>query len=78
MTAADIARELGLFVVPLPAGPVQGVARALARLPALPSVAEWVEAASHPAVMDTTRARTELGWAPRHSAREALRETFRS
>ncbi len=78
MTAAEVARELGLFVVPLPAGPVHGVARALARLPALPSVAEWVEAASHPAVMDTTRARTELGWAPRHSAREALRETFRA
>jgi nucleoside-diphosphate-sugar epimerase len=49
----------------------------LARLPLLPSVAEWVEAASHPAVMDTTRARTELGWTPRHTAREALRATLR-
>jgi nucleoside-diphosphate-sugar epimerase len=78
LTAADVAQELGLLAVPLPAGPVHGVARALARLPWLPSVVEWVEAASHPAVMDTTRAKTELGWTPRHSAREALRETFRA
>jgi nucleoside-diphosphate-sugar epimerase len=36
-----------------------------------------VEAISHPAVMDTTRARTELGWTPRYSALEALRDTLR-
>jgi nucleoside-diphosphate-sugar epimerase len=78
MTVAEVVRELGLFVIPLPAGPAHGLARALARLPALPTVAGWVEAASHPAVMDTTRAKNELGWTPRHSAREALRETFRA
>ena len=43
----------------------------------LPQVAEWVEAASHPALMDTTRARTELGWEPQWSAIEALRDTVR-
>lgn len=77
LTAADVARELGLLVIPLPAAPAHRVARAVARLPGLPSVAEWVEAASHPAVMDTARAKAELGWTPRHSARVALRETFR-
>jgi nucleoside-diphosphate-sugar epimerase len=78
LTAVDIARELGLLAVPLPAGPAHATARALARLPLLPAVAGWVEAMSHPAVMDTTRARTELGWRPRHSAREALRDTVRA
>ncbi len=53
-------------------------ARALSRLPFLPPVAEWVEAASHPAIMDTTKAREELGWRPRYTGLEALRATLRS
>jgi nucleoside-diphosphate-sugar epimerase len=77
VTATDIARELGVLPVPLPAGPVQAAARAIAGLPFLPPVAGWVEAASHPAIMDTTRAKQELGWAPRFTALEALRDTLR-
>ena len=46
-------------------------------LPFLPPVAQWVEAASHPAIMDTTRAKRELGWAPRFTALETLRDTLR-
>ena len=77
VTAADIARELGMLPLPLPAGPAQVTARAVAALPFLPPVAQWVEAASHPAIMDTTRAKRELGWAPRFTALEALRDTLR-
>jgi nucleoside-diphosphate-sugar epimerase len=77
LTAVDIARELGLWPVALPAGPVYATARLLAALPLLPSAAQWVEAASHPAIMDTARARQELGWAPQYSALEALRDTLR-
>jgi nucleoside-diphosphate-sugar epimerase len=77
VTAADIARELGLLPVPLPAGPAHVTARALAAMPFLPPAAEWVEAASHPAIMDTTRAKRQLGWVPRYSALETLRETLR-
>jgi nucleoside-diphosphate-sugar epimerase len=77
LTAADIARELGMLPVSVPAGPVQVAARAVAGLPFLPPVAGWVEAASHPAIMDTTRAKQELGWAPRFTGIEALRDTLR-
>ena len=77
VTGVDVARELGLRAVPFPGEPVAALARAVARLPYLPSAAQWVEALSHPAIMDTTKARTELGWAPRHSAIEALRSTIR-
>jgi nucleoside-diphosphate-sugar epimerase len=76
VTATDIARELGMLPLPLPAGPAQVTARAIAALPFLPPVAEWVEAASHPAIMDTTRAKQELGWAPRFTALEVLRDTL--
>lgn len=76
ITFADVARELGLRPWSLPGGPVARLAGAAARLPYLPSGAQWVEAISHPAVMDTTKARTVLGWAPRHAALDALRSTF--
>jgi nucleoside-diphosphate-sugar epimerase len=39
--------------------------------------AQWVEAASHPAIMDTTKAKRDLGWVPRFTALEALRDTLR-
>ena len=75
VSMVDVAREIGLKPITAPAGPAHAAARLVSKLPFLPSQAQWVEAASHPAIMDTTRARTELGWKPRVSAREALRET---
>ncbi|MGY1827764.1 NAD-dependent epimerase/dehydratase family protein [Blastococcus sp. SYSU DS0541] len=77
LTAADVAREFGALAIPLPAAPAQAAARAMSRLPFLPPVAEWIEAASRPAIMDTTRAREELGWRPRYTGLEALRDTLR-
>jgi nucleoside-diphosphate-sugar epimerase len=77
ITAADIARELGMLPLPLPAAPAQAAAAAIAALPFLPPVGQWVEAASRPAIMDTARAKKELGWAPRFTALEALRDTVR-
>jgi nucleoside-diphosphate-sugar epimerase len=79
LTVADVVRELGLTPVVVPAGLASGAARAAASVPALPflpPVTEWVEAAAHPAIMDTTKARRELGWSPRHTALEALRATL--
>jgi nucleoside-diphosphate-sugar epimerase len=76
LSAVDVARELGIIPLPVPARAGQSVAGALARLPFLPSRAGWVEAASHPAVMDTSRAKERLGWAPRYTGLEALRDTI--
>jgi nucleoside-diphosphate-sugar epimerase len=78
LTAADVAREFGALPVRLPAAPAQAVARALSRLPFLPPVAEWVEAGSRAVIMDTTKAREQLGWEPRYTGLEALRDTLRS
>ena len=79
LTGREIVRELGLQPVPLPGRLVQTGARLLARVPALPFVPpafEWVEAVAQPAIMDTAKARRELGWNPRYSALEALRSTL--
>jgi nucleoside-diphosphate-sugar epimerase len=77
LSAVDVARELGFLPIPVPAAPVQTAARAISRLPYLPSVGEWIEALSQPAIMDTDRAKTELGWTPRYTGLEALRDTLR-
>lgn len=76
VSTVEVAREFGLLPVAVPGGPTQATARALARLPFLPSVAEWVEAASQPAIMDTSKAKSELGWEPEYSGLEALRDTL--
>jgi nucleoside-diphosphate-sugar epimerase len=77
LTAADVAREFGALPIPVPAAPAQLAARAVARLPFLPPAAEWVEAASRPVIMDTAKAKQQLGWRPRYTGWEALRATLR-
>lgn len=79
LSGADVARELGVRPLPVPRGLVERAARAVAALPAppfLPPFPEWVEAASHPAIMDASKARAELGWAPELTSLEALRDTL--
>ena len=48
--------------------------RVVARLPFLPDEATWIEALRRPTLMDTAKARPELGWRPRHDGHDTLRE----
>jgi nucleoside-diphosphate-sugar epimerase len=78
LTGADVARELGILPLPLPSGPVHRAARAVAAVPTpsfVPPLLEWIEAISHPSIMDATKAKRELGWTPRYTGLEALRDT---
>jgi nucleoside-diphosphate-sugar epimerase len=79
LTGTEVARELGLAPLPVPGRLVRGPARAVAALGALPLVppaTAWAEVLSHPAIMDTTKAKRELGWNPRYTGLEALRDTL--
>jgi nucleoside-diphosphate-sugar epimerase len=79
LSAVDVARELNVIPIPFPGGPVQAAARAVSSLPIpsfAPPVAEWAEALSHPAIMDAGKAKAELGWSPRYTGLEALRDTI--
>ena len=81
LTGDQLVRELGLTPIPVPARPVQVAARALAAVPVppfVPAATEWVEALSHPSIMDTTKAKRELGWTPKYTSLEALRATLDS
>jgi nucleoside-diphosphate-sugar epimerase len=46
-------------------------------IPGLPPAAEWVEAISHPAIMDASKAKSELGWTPKYTSAEALQDTLK-
>lgn len=72
----EVVRELGLTPLPMPSAVTKAVAGAVARAPLAPPSVQWAEAMTHPSIMDTTRAKRELGWAPRYSSLEALRDTL--
>ncbi len=66
---------LGLPPAPIPRELNLWAARWLAvAAPALPLLG-WAEAATAPLILDTSKARDELGWRPRYSTRAALRAT---
>ncbi len=78
LTAIDVARELGFLPLSIPRGPVQAAARLVAGLPLAPPQVGWAEAISQPAIMDAGKAQRELGWSPRWTGIEALRDTLRA
>ncbi|MGE5763080.1 MAG: NAD-dependent epimerase/dehydratase family protein [Mycobacterium leprae] len=61
-------------VVPLPELVLRLAADLSWRVGLQPTTAGWVDLALNVPLLDTTRARTELGWTPRVSATDAVRE----
>jgi UDP-glucose 4-epimerase len=59
---------------PLPAGALRGAAQLSWKLRVQPSPPGWVDLALGVPMMDTTRARTELGWEPSVSSLDALED----
>jgi nucleoside-diphosphate-sugar epimerase len=71
----DVARALGWRTVPVP-GAAAGLGAAVAkRLSFLSPQLEWATALRVPVLMDTAKARRELGWQPRFDADETLIQT---
>jgi UDP-glucose 4-epimerase len=73
VTVTELAHALGYHAVPVPALAVDATALLVARLPLLPPEASWIEAFRTPVLMDTAKARRDLGWAPEHDAHATLR-----
>jgi UDP-glucose 4-epimerase len=68
------ARLLHARTVPVPASAVRLAAAATWRARLQPTPPGWLDLATQTPLMDVSRARTQLGWAPRHDALEALAE----
>jgi nucleoside-diphosphate-sugar epimerase len=70
----ELARLLDARTVPMPAGAARALTSVTWRLRLQPTPPGWVDLALGVPLMDTARARDELGWEPRHSAGDALLE----
>jgi nucleoside-diphosphate-sugar epimerase len=71
---ADVADALGWYTFPLPDAAVELTADVAARMPGLPAEASWLQAGLKPVWMRTARAQKELGWKPKHTAKQTLRQ----
>ncbi|MGH4025859.1 MAG: SDR family oxidoreductase [Pseudonocardiaceae bacterium] len=69
-----LARCLGARTVRIPAWAVRAALKVAWQLHLVPASPELFDAVLRLPVMDTGRARSELGWQPRHSSREAIEE----
>jgi UDP-glucose 4-epimerase len=69
-----LASMLGARRVRVPGKALRAGAAATWRMRLQPSEPGWVDMALNVPVMDSTRAREELGWRPRHTSVESLRE----
>jgi nucleoside-diphosphate-sugar epimerase len=74
LDSAELARTLDARPIPVPAKLLRAGADVTWRLRLQPTSPGWVDMGLGVPVMDTTRARTELGWTPRYTATEALLE----
>jgi UDP-glucose 4-epimerase len=78
LTVRQLADELGWYSIPVPELAVDAAAEVVSRLGFLPARVQWIAAFREPVIMSAAKARRELGWRPRHSALETLRETIRA
>lgn len=75
ITVGRMARACGWRSVPVPGAAVAALGAVAARIPGLPPEIEWLNAFRAPTLMDSGKARRELGWEPRSDAESTLRET---
>jgi nucleoside-diphosphate-sugar epimerase len=76
LDGAEVMRELGLTPLPVPGAVTRAAASAALRVPGKPAAFDWAEAALHPLVVDASKAKRDLGWKPRYTSIEALRDTL--
>lgn len=78
ITLTDLAHALGWYAMPIPELAVDLTARVVSRLPLMPARASWITALSVPVLMDTTKAKMNLGWDPEHDAFDTLAATIQA
>lgn len=72
ITISDVANALGGRPVRVPAAAARTASAALSHLPFVPSALEWLHSTRVPVVMDTTKAKRDLGWQPTFTSAQTL------
>ena len=72
LTASDLADALGWYSIPVPTVAVDAAAEVASRLPLMPAAVAWLHSVRKPVLMKTDRARKQLGWRPKHTAKATL------
>ena len=70
----ELGRLLGARPVPMPGQVLRGAAKLTWGVRLQPTSPDWVDIALGVPLMDTSRARRELGWEPQHTSGDALLE----
>ena len=70
---SDLADALGWYSIPVPDLAVEATAEVVQRLP-LPAAAGWIHSVRKPVLMKTDRARKQLKWKPKHTAKATLKQ----
>ena len=78
ITMSDLAHALGWYAIPVPELAVDVTARVVSRIPLMPARASWINAIRVPVLMDTSKAKMNLGWEPEHDAFDTLAQTIQS
>ena len=74
LTLSDVAKALGWYSLPVPRQLVGATAEVVTRLPRAPDSVAWIHSVRKPVLMKTARAKKQLRWRPKHTARATLRE----
>jgi nucleoside-diphosphate-sugar epimerase len=74
LTMSDVADALGWYSVPVPKPLVDATAEIATRLPLMPAQVAWIHSVKKPVLMRTNRAKKELRWRPKHTARATLKQ----
>jgi UDP-glucose 4-epimerase len=74
LSPEEMAKRIGVRSFPVPSGLVRGLADLSWRLRLQPTPPGWLDMALNVPLMSSSRARSELGWEPRHSGIDALEE----
>ena len=72
LSMSDVGAALGARPVPVPRLVMSAASEVVARLPFVPSALEWLHVGRTSIVMDTTKAKSQLGWTPKYTAAETL------
>lgn len=74
VSLADLAAATGTRSIRVPRAVATAASALVAALPMAPAAAEWIHVARSSVVMDTTRAKTILGWRPRYTSAQTLEQ----